>query len=87
MSPEGLILNNYGEKTDLWSLGITIYELIHGVTPFVECRSAQELRVNITRPIPEHKWRGDIHPLLRQMINRLLEVDEMKRLSVYQLEN
>jgi len=30
MSPEGLINNNYGPKTDVWSFGIMIYELLHG---------------------------------------------------------
>lgn len=59
----------------MWSFGITIYELIHGTTPFIECQSEQELIYNVTRPIPEHKWRKDINPYLRQMINRLLEID------------
>lgn len=33
MSPEGLIYNQYGPKTDIWALGIIIYELLHGDTP------------------------------------------------------
>ena len=38
MSPEGMILNCYSEKTDIWSFGIILYELLHGVTPFLYCR-------------------------------------------------
>ena len=30
MSPEGLIHNVYGPKTDIWSFGVLIYELLHG---------------------------------------------------------
>jgi len=56
----------------MWSFGITIYELLHGNTPFNECKNEQELIYSATRPIPEHKWRKDINPYLRQMINRLL---------------
>ena len=37
MSPEGLIDNIYGPKTDVWAFGILLYELLHGHTPFVHC--------------------------------------------------
>lgn len=30
MSPEGLLLHEYGPKTDVWALGVTIYEMLHG---------------------------------------------------------
>ena len=39
MSPEGLIYHQYGPKTDVWSLGILIYELLHGDTPLDSCKS------------------------------------------------
>jgi serine/threonine protein kinase len=39
MSPEGLINNFYGPKTDVWSFGILIYELLHGVTPLASCKT------------------------------------------------
>lgn len=30
MSPEGLIHNIYGPKTDIWAFGVLLYELLHG---------------------------------------------------------
>ena len=30
MSPEGMLYNQYGPKTDVWSFGVLLYELLHG---------------------------------------------------------
>ena len=39
MSPEGLIDNLYGPKTDVWALGVLIYELTHSTTPLAHCNT------------------------------------------------
>lgn len=39
MSPQGLINNIYGPKTDVWAFGMLIYELLHGKTPFSHCKT------------------------------------------------
>lgn len=44
MSPEGLLENIYGPKTDIWAFGIFIYELLHGKTPFYYCKSEIDLK-------------------------------------------
>jgi serine/threonine protein kinase len=36
MAPEAFIDNIYGSKTDVWSFGIIMYELLHGKTPFFD---------------------------------------------------
>lgn len=39
----------------------------------------------ITRPIPEWRWRKDIDPGLRKLIEKMLVVDEYRRPNIYQL--
>ena len=38
MSPEALKRNIYSVKNDIWSIGIMVYELLHGETPW-ECKT------------------------------------------------
>jgi serine/threonine protein kinase len=41
MSPEGLIDNIYGPKTDVWAFGIFMYELLHEKNPFHGCETKE----------------------------------------------
>jgi serine/threonine protein kinase len=34
MAPEIIRRENYGNKVDVWSLGILLYEMLHGHSPF-----------------------------------------------------
>lgn len=38
MPPEALKNNIYSIKSDVWSVGVIIYELLHGETPW-ECKT------------------------------------------------
>lgn len=42
MAPEVLGNDGYTKSADWWSLGVLIYELIYGFTPFVMCTAAQK---------------------------------------------
>lgn len=86
MSPEGIIMNTYGEKTDIWAFGIFIYELLHGVSPFIDCKTNKALRNTVSVPIPEYKFIPTIKPELRNLMNILLTIDEHKRPSIEDLQ-
>lgn len=46
-----------------------------------------ELKNSAVKPIPEHKFKKNIHPQLKQLINSLLEINELKRPSAHELGN
>lgn len=46
-----------------------------------------ELKNSAVKPIPEHKFKKNIHPQLRQLINSLLEINELKRPTAHELGN
>lgn len=48
MPPEALKNNIYSIKSDIWSVGVIIYELLHGETPW-ECKTERELLEKISR--------------------------------------
>ena len=87
MSPEGLIDNVYGEKTDVWAFGIVRCQLLRDHTPFSDGISENDVKTRVCQPIPEHKIHKNINPQLRQLMNHLLEINEYKRPTIEQLVN
>lgn len=87
MSPEGFINNIYGPKTDVWALGVLIYELLHGETPFSACRTEQELKQSLSYPIPKSKIRSELSHDIKEVILRCMEIDEVKRITMPELAN
>jgi hypothetical protein len=57
--------------------------LLHGETPFCHCPTEIELKNSTLKPIPEHQFKKNISPALRQLINNLLEINEAKRPNIY----
>ena len=85
MSPEGLIENIYGPKTDVWAFGMLIYELLHGTTPFSHCKSENELKYNMSIPIGWSQLKPELSNEIKEVILKCLEVDEHKRASTEEL--
>ncbi|KAJ1636515.1 kinase-like domain-containing protein, partial [Pavlovales sp. CCMP2436] len=82
MSPEILLGTGHDARVDWWSLGVVLFELIVGVTPF-NAPSAPEVFGNILRgnvQWPEGAERS-FSPEVRDLIGRLLTQDPEQRLG------
>lgn len=51
MPPEALVDNQYGFKSDIWSLGVIYYEMLFGKTPWVAHNEKQLNKYIIENPI------------------------------------
>lgn len=83
LSPELVQNKPYNEKTDIWSLGVILYELTTLSQPF-NGNSIMELARSITRghydPLPDH-YSND----LSRVISWMLQIDPTKRPTISQL--
>lgn len=50
MAPEALLHSVYSEQSDIWSLGVTLYQMLTGKVPF-SSTAEQELKEELTRPV------------------------------------
>lgn len=51
MAPERLGAEDYDSTSDIWSLGIILYEMIYRANPFKDCRNKKSLIESVNRPI------------------------------------
>ena len=80
MSPEqaqGLPVN---DRTDIYSLGIVIYEMLAGKQPFSAETPMQVVLKHITAPVPPlHDFNGKLPPQLDGVLQRALEKEPAQR--------
>ncbi|OXB55493.1 hypothetical protein ASZ78_016464 [Callipepla squamata] len=81
MAPEMVCRQQYDARVDLWSVGVILYEALFGRPPFAS-RSFAELeeKIRSDRAI-ELPSRPPLSPDCRDLLQRLLERDPMKRIS------
>jgi serine/threonine-protein kinase len=71
MSPEQARGKETDHRTDIWSLGVVMYEMLSGQTPFAG-ESTNDTIASILKSEPE-PIEGDVPPELRRMIRRSLQ--------------
>ncbi|CAD8195964.1 unnamed protein product [Paramecium pentaurelia] len=80
MSPQVLECKEYTNKCDIWSLGLVLYELLFGRTPWL-CRSFDTYLIEIkTKPL-QFPYEIQISPQVKDFIKKCLRIEECHRMS------
>lgn len=84
LSPEMIIGNGHDHTVDWWTVGILLYELLVGITPFFH-RNQHRMQYLIQEsPVAfpdSSKFGIEVSPVARDCIKQLLEKDKTKRLG------
>jgi serine/threonine protein kinase len=82
MSPEQIRGWELDPRSDLFSVGVVLYELLSGERPWGPVRGIGELRAVIERPpTPVASRRSDLAPLLAAAVDRLVAPDRALRFA------
>ncbi|HMP28953.1 MAG TPA: serine/threonine-protein kinase [Saprospiraceae bacterium] len=76
-----------GKPSDVWSLGITLYELYFGQVPFMMTTKTGTLLSILNDPIPFYKENRPISPKLKKLLEGMLMKDPKNRWTVDQVLN
>jgi serine/threonine protein kinase len=80
MSPEVIRSEMPDERSDIYSLGVTFYEMLSGDPPFNADSAMSLLMRHLNDPVPDLKTkRQDLSPELVRIVNKSLEKDREDR--------
>jgi serine/threonine protein kinase len=74
MAPEQIIAERIDARTDIYSLGITLYEIVSGSPPFYKGNVEYHHVHTLPEPLPE-----SVAPLLRKIIMTCIQKDPKDR--------
>ncbi|MBN1202536.1 MAG: protein kinase [Anaerolineae bacterium] len=86
LSPETCMGKELDARTDIWSFGVMLYEMLTGKTPFEADQSAAMLVAILQNPLPDPtQYRPDIPPALVNLLAQMLQKDRDQRIHSVRL--
>jgi serum/glucocorticoid-regulated kinase 2 len=80
LAPEVILGQGHNRPADWWSLGILIYEMVHGLPPFYD-QNVNNMYNRIIKNVVQWKPNINISPECKSIIKKLLHKDPIKRLG------
>lgn len=79
MSPEQLREADVDERSDIWSLGVVLYEMLTGFTPFEGRTSHDTVAQILSAPSAPLKFPDSVPKKLQEIVNHALQKDRAAR--------
>tara|TARA_S200000501_G_C20572183_1_gene633442 strand:- start:73 stop:771 length:699 start_codon:yes stop_codon:yes gene_type:complete len=85
MAPELIGKQEFIKQSDLWSIGLILYEMIYGIHPFKKCNDLKDLietmkEINITIP-PKKNTNKHVSDICMTLMDKLLKKNQNNRIS------
>ena len=91
MAPEIMYNKTYNNQTDLWSIGMILYEMLFGYHPFHSCKKYNELRDRLNGEEmeipPKNNTNKEVSQECINLLKSLLQKDVDKRITWEQFFN